>query len=54
MIYRGCIYNILRVNDIGYEAPYLGSVPVVKNFLEKCPDDLPQIPLEIKIDFGID
>ncbi|WMV37694.1 hypothetical protein MTR67_031079, partial [Solanum verrucosum] len=36
------------------EIPLLESVPVVKDFLEVFPDDLPGIPPEREIDFGID
>ncbi|WMV41180.1 hypothetical protein MTR67_034565, partial [Solanum verrucosum] len=37
-----------------FEIPLLESVPVVKHFPEVFPNDLPGIPPEREIDFGID
>ncbi|KAH0710889.1 hypothetical protein KY284_012316 [Solanum tuberosum] len=54
MISKGCIYHLVRVMDDESEAPSLESVPVVNEFLEVFPDDLPDIPPEREIDFGID
>ncbi|KAH0706582.1 hypothetical protein KY289_011658 [Solanum tuberosum] len=50
----GCIYHIVRVKDIESETPPLESVSVVREFSEVFPKDLPKIPLEWEIDFGID
>ncbi|XP_069145971.1 uncharacterized protein [Solanum lycopersicum] len=50
----GCHYHILRVKDLGSKSPPLESVPIVKDFLEVFPDDLPGIPPEWEIDFVID
>ncbi|KAH0680772.1 hypothetical protein KY284_021857 [Solanum tuberosum] len=54
MISKGCIYHIVRVKDIESETSPLESVPVVREFPEVFPDDLPGIPPEWEIDFGID
>ena len=54
MISKGCHYHILRVKDLGSKSPPLESVPIVKDFLEVFPDDLPGIPPEWEIDFVID
>ncbi|WMV25219.1 hypothetical protein MTR67_018604 [Solanum verrucosum] len=54
LISKGCLYHIVRVKDLESEIPSLESVPVVKDFLEVFPDDLPGIPPEREIDFGID
>ena len=48
MISKGCLYHILRVKKLESEAPPLDSVPVVKDFLEVFPDDLPEIPPQWK------
>ncbi|KAH0685720.1 hypothetical protein KY290_017248 [Solanum tuberosum] len=54
LISKGCLYHIVRVKDLESETPPLELVPVVKNFSEVFPDDLPVIPPEREIDFGID
>jgi len=54
MISKGCIYHIMRLKDLESETPPLESVPVVREFLEVFPNDLPGIPLEWEIDFIID
>ncbi|WMV50714.1 hypothetical protein MTR67_044099 [Solanum verrucosum] len=43
----------LRVRDVESKTPNLESVPVVKDFPEVFPDDLPCIHLEREIDFRI-
>lgn len=50
MISKGCIYHIVRVRNVESEACTLYSVSTISQF----PDDLPSIPLERKLDFGID
>ena len=54
LISKGCIYHIVRVRDVDSDSPSLESVPIVNEFLDVFPDDLPGIPLEREIDFGID
>ncbi|KAH0661557.1 hypothetical protein KY284_026488 [Solanum tuberosum] len=54
LISKGCLYHIVRVKDLESKIPSLDSVPVVKDFLEVFPDDLPGIPPEWEIDFDID
>ena len=41
MISKGCIYHLVRVMDVESETPSLESVPIVNEFLEYFPDDLP-------------
>ena len=53
MISKGCNYHIVRVKGLGFEAPPLDSVLVVKDFLEVLPVDLVVIPPKWEIDFGI-
>ncbi|WMV41209.1 hypothetical protein MTR67_034594 [Solanum verrucosum] len=54
MILKGCVYHIVRVRDVESKTPILVSVLVVKEFPEVFPKDLPVIPPEREIDFGID
>ena len=44
MISKGCLYHIVSVKYLRYEAHPFESVPIVKVFLEFFPDDLPKIP----------
>lgn len=53
MIDKECLYHVLRVKDLQSEAPPLETVPVVKDFAEVIPDDLPRVPPEREIDFSI-
>ncbi|WMV58402.1 hypothetical protein MTR67_051787 [Solanum verrucosum] len=53
MTSKGCIYLLVRVKDVESETPSLEAVPVVNEFPEVFPDDLPGIPPEWEIDFGI-
>ncbi|XP_070050687.1 uncharacterized protein [Nicotiana tomentosiformis] len=54
MINKGCIYHLVRVTDTDAEAPTLESEPVVNEFLEVFPDEVPRIPPDREIDFRID
>ena len=54
MIAKGYLYHVVRVMDLKCETPSIESVPVVREFPEVFPNDLPGIPPEREIDFGID
>lgn len=54
MISKGYIYHLVRVRDVESEIPTLKSVLVINEFSKVFPDDLPGIPPEWEIDFGID
>ncbi|XP_070015581.1 uncharacterized protein [Nicotiana sylvestris] len=54
MIKKGCIYHLVQVIDTDAEAPSLESVLVVNEFSDVFPDELPRIPPNREIDFGID
>ncbi|XP_070010329.1 uncharacterized protein [Nicotiana sylvestris] len=54
MIKKGCIYHLVLVTDTNVEALSLESVPVVNEFSGVFPDELPGIPPDREIDFGID
>ncbi|WMV29770.1 hypothetical protein MTR67_023155 [Solanum verrucosum] len=44
---------MVRVKDVEFETPILKLVPIVNELLEVFPDDLPGVPPEREIDFGI-
>ncbi|XP_060172736.1 uncharacterized protein LOC132603619 [Lycium barbarum] len=54
MIRKGYIYHLVRVHDLEAEAPTLQSVPVVNEFVDVFPDELPGLPPEWDIEFAID
>ncbi|XP_070004110.1 uncharacterized protein [Nicotiana sylvestris] len=54
MISKGYIYHLVRVKDADAQIPTLQSVQIVNAFLEVFPEDLPRIPPDREIDFGID
>ncbi|XP_019224223.1 PREDICTED: uncharacterized protein LOC109205913 [Nicotiana attenuata] len=54
MISKGYIYHLVRVKDADAQIPTLQSVPIVNEFPEVFPEDLPRVPPDREIDFGID
>ena len=54
LISKGCIYHLVRFKDTKFETPTLQSVNVVNEFSNVFPDDLPGIPPDREIEFGID
>ena len=54
MISKGYIYHLVWVKDCSTETSTLESVPVVCEFLEVLPKDIPIVFPEKDIDFGID
>jgi hypothetical protein len=54
MIAKGCIYHLVRVRDENSETPTIESVSVVNEFVDVFPEELPGIPPEREIEFGID
>ena len=54
MISKGYIYHLVRVKYSRLETPTFELVPIVCEFLEVFPKDLPGVLLEMGIDFGID
>ncbi|XP_075080504.1 uncharacterized protein LOC142166003 [Nicotiana tabacum] len=54
MILKGYIYHLVRVHDMEVKSPTLQSVPVVNDFPDVFPDELPGLPPEREIDFAID
>ena len=53
LVSKGCIYHLVRVNDSSVEVPPLQRFVIVSEFLKVFPDDLPLVPPEREIDFGI-
>ncbi|XP_070005398.1 uncharacterized protein [Nicotiana sylvestris] len=54
MVGKGCLSYLALVRDVGPETPSIDSVLVVKEFPDVFPADLPGMPPDIDIDFGID
>ena len=54
LISKGCIYHFARVKDTKSETPTLQSVNVVNEFSDVFSYDLPGIPPDREIEFGID
>ena len=54
MISKGCLYHIVRVQDLYSEINPIESVPIVSEFSEVFLNDLPGILLEWEMDFSID
>jgi len=54
MMSKGYICHLVRVRNIDAEPPTLQSIPVVNEFPDVFPEDLPGLPPEREIEFGID
>lgn len=54
MYSNGCIYHVVKVKNLHSKSPPLGTVPIVKEFLEVFSDDIPRISIEREIDFCIE
>ena len=54
MVERGCLSYLAFIRDTSVEPPPLDSVPVVQEFLDVFPSDLPGVPPDRDIDFAID
>ncbi|KAG5572887.1 hypothetical protein H5410_062653 [Solanum commersonii] len=52
--FEGCVYHLVPVNNSSVETPPIESVPVMNEFQEVYPNDLPVVPSEREIYFGID
>ncbi|XP_070043826.1 uncharacterized protein [Nicotiana tomentosiformis] len=51
---KGCLSYLAFVRDVGTDTRIIDSVPVVRDFLDVFPTDLPGMPPDKDIDFGID
>ncbi|XP_070020660.1 uncharacterized protein [Nicotiana sylvestris] len=54
MVGKGCLSYLASVRDVSAETPTIDSVPVVQDFPDVFPADLPGMPPDRDIDFGID
>ena len=54
MLSKGYLYHLVWVNDLEHEVPSIESLSIVNEFHEVFPEDLPRIPPEHEIDFGVD
>ena len=52
MTSKGCIYHIVRVQDLDSKIPLIESIHVVTEFPKVFPNDLLGISPEKEIDFG--
>ncbi|WMV41337.1 hypothetical protein MTR67_034722 [Solanum verrucosum] len=54
LIGQGCLAYLAHIRDVKIEAPSIGSIHVVSEFIEVFPNDLSGMPLDRDIDFCID
>src|SRR5688572_32406654 len=54
LISMGCLHHIFHVRDVDADIPSLESVSIVNQFPDVFPEDLPGIPPEREIYFGIE
>ncbi|XP_070013954.1 uncharacterized protein [Nicotiana sylvestris] len=54
MVGKRCLSYLAFVRDVGAETSSIDSVPVVRDFPDVFPVDLPGMPPDRDIDFGID
>ncbi|XP_070054448.1 uncharacterized protein [Nicotiana tomentosiformis] len=54
MVGKGCLSYLAFERDVGADTPTIDSVPVVRNFPDGFHADLPGMPPDRDIDFGID
>lgn len=53
MIYKDCIYHLIRIKNSNFETLILKSILIMNACLEMFLDDLLIIPVKRKINFGI-
>ncbi|KAJ0483468.1 putative nucleotidyltransferase, Ribonuclease H [Helianthus annuus] len=54
LIRHGCKAFMIYANELEKELPKIGDVPVVRDFEDVFPDDLPGMPPEREVEFGIE
>ncbi|XP_070024842.1 uncharacterized protein [Nicotiana sylvestris] len=54
MVEKGCAAYLAYVRDVSTDTPSVDSVPVVRDYPDVFPADLPGMPPDRDIDFGID
>ena len=53
MMSKGLLCHLVSVNDIDHDIPSIDSVPIVSEFQDVFPDDLPKVPPPREIDFDV-
>ena len=53
LVERGCLSYLAFIRDTSVEPPSMDFVPVVQEFLDVFPSDLPGVPPDRDIDFAI-
>ena len=51
---KGLFCHLVSVNNLDHDIPSIDSMPIVNEFQDVFPDDLPRVPPPRDIDFGID
>ena len=54
LLAKGCQGILAYVSNTKMKVPDLGEIPVVKDFFDVFPEELPGLPLDREIEFGID
>ena len=54
LVASGCLAYLAYVRDVSREGSSVDSVPVVREFADVFPTDLPGLPPDRDIDFAID
>ena len=54
LLAKGCQGILAYMLDTKMKVPNLGEIPVVKDFLDVFPEELPGLPPDREIEFGID
>ncbi|XP_070032748.1 uncharacterized protein [Nicotiana tomentosiformis] len=54
LVSSGCLVYLAHVRDMKPDSPMLESIQIMKEFSDVFPDDLPGIPPDREIEFGID
>ena len=54
LISKGCFYHLVQFKDTKSETPNIQSVNIVNEFPDVFPEDLPRVPPDREIEFGID
>ena len=54
LLRKGCQGYLAHVVDTRKEVLKLDDIPVVREFLDVFPEDLPRIPIDREIEFSID
>ena len=54
LVSKGCVYQLVLVNESSVEIPLIQSVPMVKEFPKVFPNDICRVSLVREINFDID